>query len=56
LIFTDIRVARVGGDLLTLTLQGEIDGRDFILGLHGIVGNPIDGYDELGHGGDSFSS
>jgi hypothetical protein len=28
---------------------------DFILRLHGIVGNPVDSHDELGHGGDSFS-
>jgi hypothetical protein len=38
LILTDIGIARLGGNFLPLTLQDEIDGRDFILGLDRIVG------------------
>ena len=39
---------------MPLTLQDEINGRDFILGLDGIVGNMVNGDDELGHGGPSW--
>jgi hypothetical protein len=38
---------------LPLTLQDEIDGRNFILGLDGIVGKMANGDDELRHGGPS---
>jgi hypothetical protein len=52
--YYNIGIARLGGNLFPLTLQDEIDGRDFILGLDGIVGNMVNGDDELGHGGPSW--
>ena len=33
LILADIGIARLGGNLLPLPLQDEINGRDFIFGL-----------------------
>jgi hypothetical protein len=55
LVLSDIGAAGIGGNLLPLTLQGEIDGRDFILGLNGVLGNAVNGHDTLGHSGDSCS-
>ena len=53
LILADIGIVRLGVNLEPLPFQGEIDGRDFILGLDRVVGNMINGDDELGHGGPS---
>jgi hypothetical protein len=35
LIHADISITRLGGNLFPLTLQDEIDGRDFILASSG---------------------
>jgi hypothetical protein len=55
LIVADIRIARLSGDLLSVPVKGELDGRDFILGLDGVVGHLVNGDNEPGHGGDSFA-
>src|SRR5882724_8734793 len=55
LIIADIGIARLGVNLEPLTFHGEIDGRDFILGLDRVVRNMINGDDELGHDGPSCS-
>ena len=36
LILANVGIARIGGNLFPLTLQDEINGRDFILGLDDI--------------------
>ena len=47
-------IAPLGGGLLPLTLQDEVNGRDVILGLDGAVGDMVDRDNELGHGGHSL--
>jgi hypothetical protein len=51
---TDIRIARLAVNLEPLTFQGAINGCDLILSLDGIIGNMVNGDDELGHDGHSF--
>jgi hypothetical protein len=56
LILADVGIARLGGNFEPLTLEDEIDGRDFILGLDCVVSNMVNGDHELGHDGPSFSA
>jgi hypothetical protein len=51
LIRADRGIAGLGVNLEPLPFHGEIDGRDFILGLDRLGGHLVNGVDELGHGG-----
>jgi len=41
LIRGDIGIARLRGNFFSLPFQDEIDGRDFIFGLDGVVGDMV---------------
>lgn len=54
LILGDIGITRLGGNLFPLTFEDEINGRDFVLGLDGVVGDMVNGNNKLGYGEHSF--